>query len=72
MKFTNECFELESGKKYCNEGDKTLKFYVNSEPNELYGDYLMGAGDKILISYGSEEDIQEQLDSITKHAEGLE
>ena len=64
---------MESGKKYCNDGDKTLKVYVNGEPNEEYDTYLMGDLDKILISYGSEteEEIQEQLDSITDLSEGL-
>jgi len=75
-KFTSECIKTDAGKEYCNEGENTLKFYVNSEPNELYGDYLIGDKDKILISYGSEseEEIQAQLDTVghSDHSESEE
>lgn len=71
MKLTKECFELKK-QKYCTVGERTLKFYVNGEPNDLFGDYLMADGDKLLISYGddSPEEIQKQLASITDYAKG--
>ena len=74
MKFTKECFTMGSGKEYCNEGDKTLKLYVNGKPNEELGDYLMGDKDRFLVSYGNEteEEIQEQLASIPDFAKELE
>jgi hypothetical protein len=67
MKFTNECFVKD--KKYCTDEQRLLKFYVNGEPNDLYGDYLIGDQDKMLISYGpKDEDVAGQLASITDHA----
>ncbi len=73
MKFTDECFKLDSGKEYCTEGDKTLKFYVDGTPNTDFDKYLFGPHDKILISYGSEteEELKAQLDSVTSAAEVL-
>jgi hypothetical protein len=74
MKFSKDCFVLDKArndkKKFCNEEGKTLKFYVNGEQNGLYGDYLIGDWDKILITYGSdsEEQTREQLESITDYA----
>lgn len=68
MKLNNECF-LINKQKYCSDEQKTLKFYVNGEPNDLYGDYLIGDQDQLLISYGpANEDIKEQLASITHKA----
>ncbi len=70
MKLTEECFVPDEGKKYCNEEDKKLKIYVNGEQNFLYGDYLIGDLDRILVTYGSEvqEEFQKQLNSITDYA----
>jgi hypothetical protein len=73
MKFSNSCFildkPLDGVKKFCNEEGKTLKFYVNGEPNDLYGDYLISDKDKLLISYGpADEDIKHQLAAITDKA----
>lgn len=69
MKFTNSCLKIE-GLQYCSSGEKTLKFYVNGEPNSEYDNYLMGDLDKILISYGNEppDKIKQQLASITDKA----
>ncbi len=68
MKFTNECFV--NKKKYCTNEEKTLKFFVNGEANELYGDYLTSDKDKMLISYGNDspEEIQKQIASVTNHS----
>jgi len=70
MKFTKDCFVLKPQPKFCTEGDKTLKFYVNGQPNELYDDYLPSDLDQLLISYGSDspEDIQKQIASVTDKA----
>jgi hypothetical protein len=68
MKFDNKCF-VKDGKNYCTDAQNTLKFYVNGEPNEFYGDYLTSDLDKILISYGpKDEDVSAQLASITDKA----
>jgi hypothetical protein len=71
MRFTSECFVMNK-QKYCTGEGKTLKFYVNGEPNDLYGDYLASDLDKLLISYGpADEDVTEQLASITNYAKAV-
>ena len=66
MKFDKDCFVSDDKISYCNNGDKKLKFYVNSVQNEEFGDHEIKEGEKYLISYGdnSEEEIQKQLNSI--------
>ncbi len=65
-----DCFKMDTGEQYCNQDDKTLKFYVNGKLNDQLGDYILKDSDKILISYGSEseEAIADQLGSITDKA----
>ena len=65
----NNCLVLES-QNYCNEKNKKLKFYVNSHQNNEFDNYVIKDLDKILVSYGSENDseIQKQLASITNLA----
>ena len=67
MSFDKNCLILDTGEKYCSGDDKTLKFYVNSKPNNEWENYDLKDLDKILISYGneSEEAITQQLASIT-------
>ena len=73
IRFDDNCFVLDTGTSYCNQGDKTLKFYVNGERNYQYAEYEIRNSDKYLITYGndSEEEIQKQLDSVTDHARTL-
>jgi len=68
--FDRNCLTIDTGEKYCNDGDKTLKFYVNGKPNADWEKYDLKDLDKFLISYGSESDeaIQQQLSSITDKA----
>ncbi len=62
FKFNEECFITDKKEKFCNEGYKKLRFYVNGNENLEYGDYEIINNDKYLISYGSSyEDIQKQL-----------
>ncbi|MBI2148920.1 hypothetical protein HYU23_04520 [Candidatus Woesearchaeota archaeon] len=70
MKFNNDCLVLDTGEKYCNNKEKSLKFYVNSQSNNQYENYVFNDLDKILISYGdeTEEEIQQQLSAITDYA----
>ena len=65
MKFNSTCFVIEQ--EFCNTDTKTLKFYVNGERNSEYESYRPADLDRILVSYG-DEDVQKQLDSITKLA----
>jgi len=70
MKFNSTCFILDTGEQFCNEGDKTLKFYLNGQRSDLFDNYELTDLDKILISYGneSESQIQSQLATITDKA----
>lgn len=70
MKFTKDCFVLDDGKSYCNDGTNTLKFYVNGVLNDQYDKYVIRDGDRILITYGSEDEehIREQLNSVDRLA----
>jgi hypothetical protein len=65
----NNCLFLEE-QSYCNEAEKKLRFYVNGQSNNEFDNYVIKNLDKYLISYGSEtqEEIQNQLDSITNLA----
>ena len=69
MKFNKDCFTLDTGERYCNNETSTLKFYVNGQLNNEFGDYVFNDLDKILISYGNENEQQIQLDSIKTFAE---
>ena len=70
MKLNSTCFVTDTGNEFCNEGDKTLKFYVNNQSSDIFDDYEFHDLDKVLISYGNETDsqIQTQLASITNKA----
>jgi hypothetical protein len=68
MQFNGECLTTDYGTQHCNDGEKTLKFFVNGEKNEMYDSYVPNDGDRILISYGTDdqEEINEQLDVAEK------
>jgi len=68
MDFNKDCLSLPDGQKFCNDGKETLKFYVNGKPNNEWTNYVFKDMDKILISYGNETDISQQLNSITDFA----
>ena len=69
MDFNGNCIIVE-GNNYCNEDNKTLKFYVNGQLNNQFNNYVIKDLGKILVSYGSESEaeIQKQLNSITNLA----
>lgn len=69
MDFNNNCIIFEENN-YCNDGNKELKFYVNGQPNNGYATYVIKDLDKILVSYGSENEaeIQKQMSFITNLA----
>ena len=66
MAITDECFST-TNETFCNNQNKRLKFYVNGKRTSV-ADYRISDIDRILISYGKEEDVSKQLDSITKLA----
>lgn len=64
-KFNQNCFAVGSGE-FCSSANKTVKFYVNGEINNAFGDYVFKDSDKILISYGDiSENMEEQLKFVT-------
>ena len=67
MEFNKGCLSLD-GEKFCNGAANTLKFYANGKPNEKWENYVFNDLDKILISYGNETDLTQQLNPITDFA----
>lgn len=67
MKFDDRCITLPNGTSYCNDGDNTLKMFVNNVRNNMYDKYVLNDKDRILITYGSEtqEEIQDQLNTLS-------
>ena len=68
MDFNKECLSLSDGQKACNDDKNTLKFYVNGKPNNELENYVFKDLDKILISYGSETNLEPQIEAITNFA----
>ena len=70
MDFNKDCITPDDKEKFCNDGTKNLKFFVNGKENNEFENYVFKDLDKILISYGndSEEEIKNQLTSITDFA----
>ncbi len=55
MSFTNGCFVDDARTSYCSTTGKSLKFYVNGQPNSSFENYEPMDLDRILVSYGSED-----------------
>lgn len=75
MKINKECIALETGNKYCNTGNAQFRVFLKSEGSEweqLYypADYVMQDLDKIVVTYGAEDDkeIKRQMESVTDKA----
>lgn len=70
LKLDKESLTLENGQVLKNESGNTLKFYLNGKRVDDLGSYVFQDLDKILISYGPENDpdIQKQISSITNFA----
>ncbi|MDO8740744.1 MAG: hypothetical protein Q7J54_04215 [Candidatus Woesearchaeota archaeon] len=68
MDFNKESLTLPDGRKFSNGSKNTLKFYVNGRPNSEWENYVFSDLDKILISYGDETDMSQQLNLITDFA----
>jgi len=58
----DQCFVFKDGKSFCTTEDYSIKFFINGEPVSNVRDYDFTEDDKILISYGAdEEEIESQL-----------
>ena len=68
---THSCITI-FDQQYCSDPTKgkTVKYYVNGQPNTDAPDYVIQDGDRILVSYGSEsyQGIQKQLDTVGTRA----
>ena len=51
----NQCFIFPDGRQFCSNDDYSLKFYVNQQKVEDLRNYIVEEGDRILISYGNED-----------------
>ncbi len=65
--FDKNCFVTDDKKQYCSDEKNTLKLYVNGKLNDKLGEYEFTDLDRIVISYGSEDQatMQKQIDSVT-------
>lgn len=69
IKFNSTCFIVD-GLNYCNDGTRTIRMYVNGRSNNEFDNYQPKDLDRILITYGSENDAQlaSQISSVTNEA----
>lgn len=68
MKFDSQCFVTDDGKQYCNTADKKLSMYVNGKENTAFGNYEFTDLDKILITYGDQTAVANQITSVSDDA----
>ena len=70
MKFSSTCFILDNDTEYCNDKDNTIKMYVNGKINNKFEKYEFKDLDRILITYGNENEsiIKKQIESVTDEA----
>jgi len=61
MQLTDECFIFADEREFCNNEDYSLKFYINHNVVQGIQNYVLSEGDRILISYGNED--QAQIDA---------
>jgi len=70
IELNSTCFVLENGTSYCNSADKSLKMFVNGQPNNEFDKLQLHDLQKILISYGNRSDsaIQNQINMVPSDA----
>jgi hypothetical protein len=61
ISLTDECFIFPDGREFCTNEDYSLKYYVNHNPIPSITDLVFQDRDRILISYGNEN--QTQIDT---------
>jgi hypothetical protein len=64
MSFSQNCLTLNNGSSYCSNFNNQIVFLVNGKPNDQFEHYVPKDGDRILISYGSPDKINSQLQSL--------
>lgn len=70
MQFSNTCFVLDEGDKYCTEGEKKLRMFVNGQENTQFDQYQPKDIDRILIIYGTQDQtaIDKELAAVSDKA----
>ena len=69
MQFSKDSFVLDNGTAYCNNENAKLQMFVNGKNNDQFEKYVLNDLDRILITYGSEQNlINEQMALVTDKA----
>ncbi len=75
MSLSSDCFVTDFATEFCNKdgtglNKRILRFYVNGIPNSAFGDYEFHDLDRILITYGNqnEQEIAVQIGSVSADA----
>ena len=66
MKMENGCFTRDDGAQFCENEEKNLRSFVNSEEIESMSSYVLKDDDRMLVIYGNEDDaaIQSEIDAL--------
>jgi hypothetical protein len=66
MNIENNCFVSDDGNRFCEDGSKQLRYFVNGTEGSSIMDYILKENDRILIIYGTEsqEQIQAAIDRL--------
>jgi hypothetical protein len=66
MSIVDGCFTNDDGQKFCDDGDKSLKLFVNGEQVDSINDYVLYENDHLLVIYGNEssDEIKAELDAL--------
>jgi hypothetical protein len=65
-----KCFVFPDGRQFCSNDDYSLKFFINQQQVEDLRNYVMQEDDRILITYGNEDQaaIDKQLAELNAQA----
>ena len=66
----DQCFQFPDGRQFCTNEDYSLKFFINQQQVENLGSYIIEDDDRILITYGNEDQlaIDKQLAELNAQA----
>lgn len=66
MNLREDCLITDEGKRFCNDINNELRFFVNGQASDQFASYELNDLDRVLISYGPKSgDLTEQLNSVT-------
>lgn len=66
MTLREDCFITDEGKRFCNDANNELRFFVNGQANDQFANYELNDLDRVLISYGPKNvDLTEQINAVT-------